>query len=191
MHRNFWANTRQLLTNPQLAWDFISYTLSKIQNQGQAVRHLYGGVEVTSFSGFSEYHSCAEFLDDDEYAFLTRYPLPEGDILDVGANLGIVSLLLARRFTDRNIHAFEPNPSTVRALRVNIQRNEAQNVVIQDVFVGSEKGEVQFHAHPTRRGRARKSERKTDYVKTVPSVTLDKYAEENSVEEVSLLKVDV
>jgi FkbM family methyltransferase len=191
MIQNVWGNTRRLLTNPQLARDFASYTLSKVKNRGQAVRRLYEGVELTSFTGFSEYHSCAGFVEEDEHAFLTRHPFPEGEILDVGANLGVVSLILGQRFPDRSIHAFEPNPSTVDALRKNLEYNAVDNVFVQDAAVGETSGTVTFEADPENRGTARRSSQQAEHAKTVSCVTLDGYVEDKGIEEVGFLKVDV
>ncbi|WP_259130344.1 FkbM family methyltransferase [Salinibacter ruber] len=174
-----------------MAQDFASYTLSKVKNRGQAVRRLYEGVELTSFTGFSEYHSCAGSVEEDEHTFLTRHPFPEGEILDVGANLGVVSLILGQRFPDRSIHAFEPNPSTVHALRKNLEYNAVDNVFVQDAAVGEESGTVTFDADPENRATARRASQEAEHARTTPCVTLDEYVEDNGIEEVALLKVDV
>ena len=184
-------NAIRLVTRPRLARDFFRYGMSKILHKGQAVRELYEGVEVTHFSGFSEYHSCAEFVEEDEHAFLTEYPFSEETFLDVGANLGIVSLVLAHRFPECRIHAFEPNPSTVQALRKNLEYNDVDNVLVQDVAVGEVSGTINFDANPENRGTARRPNEETDYTEEVSCITLDEYVEEQQIEEVTLLKVDV
>ena len=187
----FYQNIARLFSNPGLALDFIGYIYSKVRHQGKAVRHLYKGASITGFSGFSEYHSCAEFVEAHEYAFLTEYPLPTGTVLDVGANLGIVSLVLAHRYPNRTIHAFEPNPSTVQSLERNIVLNQASNIVVQDVAVGDTDGSIRFSAHPQNRGTARQTVKDTEYTQTVPCRTLDTYVQEENIGEIGLLKVDV
>ncbi|MCS3685488.1 FkbM family methyltransferase [Salinibacter ruber] len=191
MLRDALENARRLLTNPQLARDFGLYVQSKLRNQGQAVRYLYQGAEITSFSSFSEFHSCAEFVEDGEHSFLTCHPFPEGPILDVGANLGIVSLILAHRYPDRSIHAFEPNPSTVRALKENLEHNAAANIRIQDVAVGGKTGTVQFNAHPQNRGTARRETEDMEHTRNVSCITLDDYVDQEDLHQIALLKVDV
>jgi hypothetical protein len=63
------------------------------------------------------------FVNDQERRFFSQLPLVDGTVLDVGANLGIVSVILARRFADRVIYAFEPNPTTYAALQDNLALN--------------------------------------------------------------------
>jgi FkbM family methyltransferase len=157
---------------------------------GEAVRSIYG-IDVTDFSGFSEYIASKEFVDEREYKFLTGCDFPEGPVFDVGANIGVISLILARRFPDRVIHAFEPNPSSVRSLRKNISQNQADNVIVRDVAVGAKQEKVLFDANPRDRGTARKVNEKSRHVRQVACVTLDSYVEEYGIEKVSLLKIDV
>lgn len=119
---------KTLLTRPELALEYASFTWSKLRNHGQGTRTLYNGLKIRGFSGFSEFHSCAEFVSPEEKAFLETYDLTAGDIVDVGANLGIVSLILARRYPRRVVHAFEPNPSTFRSMRGNCELNSCPNI---------------------------------------------------------------
>lgn len=57
--------------------------------------------------------------------------LRPGDVVfDVGAHLGVYSMLAARWVSPGGvIHAFEPNPETVLGLQKNLQLNQMQNVV--------------------------------------------------------------
>ena len=51
--------------------------------------------------------------------------MPDGPgavFVDIGANIGYFSLLLANAFPKATIHAFEPNPVTYRVLRLNAWR---------------------------------------------------------------------
>jgi FkbM family methyltransferase len=53
---------------------------------------------------------------------------PDGLFVDVGANLGIFSLVAARRLTRGRVIAFEPNPFVFTQLVRNVRLNEARNV---------------------------------------------------------------
>lgn len=44
---------------------------------------------------------------------------PNGVFLDVGANVGYFSMLIASRFAHATVHAFEPHPLTSQVLRLN------------------------------------------------------------------------
>src|SRR5437764_1020606 len=47
----------------------------------------------------------------------------EGVMIDLGANIGAVTLDWARRSPQLQIHAYEPNPATNRVLRQNVAAN--------------------------------------------------------------------
>jgi FkbM family methyltransferase len=54
---------------------------------------------------------------------------PRGVILDLGANIGAVSLDFVSRWPELQIHAYEPNPETFKVLRQNVIDNGFANQV--------------------------------------------------------------
>jgi FkbM family methyltransferase len=56
-------------------------------------------------------------------------PPPGATMLDIGANIGAVSLFWAARAPTLSIHAYEPNPSAVETLRQNIEVNNLRGRV--------------------------------------------------------------
>jgi FkbM family methyltransferase len=152
---------------------------------------LQGGVEVTALSGFSEYRGAMRFVSALEYKLFESLSLGEGEIVDVGANIGVVSCMLAAIYRDRRIHAFEPNPSTVTSLMVNIRRNRASNVRLVQKAVGGADGTVLFDAAPVRRGTAAIARAAGGNVIRVPCIALDTYARDEAIEAIAFLKIDV
>lgn len=62
-----------------------------------------------------------------------------GDAIDVGANIGIFSVLLAMLASSRRVLAIEPTPAVARRLVHNLTSNGvARNVVVEQCAVGSE-----------------------------------------------------
>jgi FkbM family methyltransferase len=104
--------------------------------------------------------------------------------------LGIVTAILAKRFPKKNVHAFEPNPSTIDTLQRNCNSNQLTNVTIAPEAVAQSDGEVTFEAHPDHRATAKISDSGSHLTK-VPCTSLDSYSEENELERIALLKVDV
>lgn len=145
-------NGLTLLQNPKLFGDYYEYQVSKWQNKGEAVRILPDDIRIAGLSGFSEFHSCTHFVSDAERIFLNHYSLTDGELIDVGANLGVVSLILAKRFFSRKVHSFEPNPSTFSSLKKNASLNKCNNVLLQNIVVADHDGEIAFNADPTYRG---------------------------------------
>lgn len=184
-------NAKTLLSNPEVAWNYFNYWVSKLRNSGQAMRAFSDDIKITGLSGFSEFHSCAKFVDPKEWAFLEKYPIASGDIIDIGANLGIFSLILAKRFPEFKVHSFEPNPSTFQALQANIQLNQCANIQALKYAISGHNGEVYFNADPINRGTTRIVTSASDYVVSLPCMTLDTYVEGQSIKEIAFLKVDV
>jgi FkbM family methyltransferase len=72
---------------------------------------------------------------------IKRIVRPGDRVLDIGANIGIVSLQLAKLVGKRGVvHSFEPNPSVSDLLRRSIERNELKNVFLHTCALGSEEG---------------------------------------------------
>lgn len=185
-------NVRTVLKRPSLGQEFIRYNLSKLTNGGQAVRTVAGDVKVTGFSGFSEYHSCAHFVSEAELQFLSNWPRPEGAVIDVGANLGIVTVLLARRFSDRAVHALEPNPSTYVTLRKNLALNGCSNAHAHALAAAGHDGVLMFEKNPVDRATTSITSADAPNAISVPCVSLDSFVRMHiGQEDIAFLKVDV
>jgi FkbM family methyltransferase len=81
-----------------------------------------------------------------------------GDVfLDVGANIGIISLLVAARGAAGGVivHSFEPEPRNAAELRRSIALNHLENrVIVHELGLGDRAGDVGLHVSgPTGEGR--------------------------------------
>jgi FkbM family methyltransferase len=81
--------------------------------------------------------------EKDFFAFLDEVNQP-GDILDVGANIGIMTYHLAKRFPDREIIAIEPLPNNFSVLSDVVKRYKLSNVLPLQIAVGNQKSVVQM-----------------------------------------------
>jgi FkbM family methyltransferase len=69
----------------------------------------------------------------------------QGLMIDLGANVGAVSLDWALRSLALRIHAYEPNPSTNTVLRYNVEVNAlADRITVYNDAVGGQAGELQL-----------------------------------------------
>lgn len=73
--------------------------------------------------------------------FLSMLP-NEGTILDIGANIGIMTVHLCRRLPHARVLAFEPMPSNIKALRSVVDFFKLKNVEIFEMALGNYDGEV-------------------------------------------------
>lgn len=65
-------------------------------------------------------------------------------ILDIGANIGIMTVHLSKRFPNAQIHAIEPIPCNIQVLKTNIEYYKLMNVEIHEVAVGNEDSSIQM-----------------------------------------------
>ncbi len=66
--------------------------------------------------------------------------IPEGAILDIGANIGMTTVPLARKFPNARIHAFEPVPVNCAVFKRIIKHYRLTNVVLHENALGNETG---------------------------------------------------
>lgn len=122
--------------------------------------------------------------------------LRQGDIfLDVGANIGLMSLLGARQVKDTGVvYAFEPEPDTFNLLQQNIAINEVQNIRAMNFGLGARQGvEVIYRNCLDNRGMASfvKSSVGAEGGVEVPVWTLDTFLAEEGIGSVRMMKIDV
>lgn len=73
---------------------------------------------------------------------------PDDTVLDVGAHMGIVSLLLAAAAPSGVVvHAIEPNPETARRTRESVALNPGLAVTVHELALGRENGPGSLHLH--------------------------------------------
>lgn len=81
--------------------------------------------------------------ENDFFIFLEQMP-SDGIVLDVGANIGIMTFYLSRRLSNGRVVAFEPMPDNVRALRAVVSHFGLPNVTIEVCALGDHDGEVEM-----------------------------------------------
>lgn len=116
-------------------------------------------------------------------------------IFDLGANIGVYSLLAADANPDATIHAFEPTPEVFEALQKNIGSNGFKNIQPHRVAVGQQSA-VAF----LNRSRGSDGENEgmnfisasgVDPTAQVQVVALDEFCRSAHIERVDLLKMDI
>ena len=118
---------------------------------------------------------------------------PGGAAIDIGANIGVWSLLAAERQPDARIHAFEPVPEVAARCRRHVTLNGLGTIVLNVAAVAAEDGVAPFYAIRTENTGASSLIRRrfpADEI-AVPVITLDTYIERGRLDRVDVLKVDV
>lgn len=78
------------------------------------------------------------------YSFIASHADPAGVFLDIGSWQGSAALLASRKYA--RVFAFEADPESARALRDNIEINQAENIAVVEKFVGDRKGTQAFYS---------------------------------------------
>lgn len=118
--------------------------------------------------------------------------LPEnGCLLDVGANVGSITVPIALARPDVKIISVEALPYNFNYLRENIQLNKLNNVILLNVCFSNSDGKViRFYHHKTMLGSsAFHSLHSNDFVELITK-TLDQQLRELSIDSVDMLKID-
>ncbi|HRZ21366.1 MAG TPA: FkbM family methyltransferase [Bacteroidales bacterium] len=82
--------------------------------------------------------------DEGDFMHLLKI-LPDGGlILDVGANIGIMTVHLGRGFPASSIYAFEPDPQNIRALQRVIRFFRLNNITIEETALANYDGQARM-----------------------------------------------
>ena len=123
-----------------------------------------------------------EGRDDDEL-FLENV-LKEGDtFIDIGANIGTLSLKASTLVGEGKVYSFEPHPNTFKYLEGNIALNSFSNISAFNVGLGEKQGVLRFTDN---RSDDQNSVSEDGDIEVTIN-TLDQY----EISDISLLKLDV
>lgn len=118
-------------------------------------------------------------------------------ILDVGANIGLFSLIASAVNPRAKIHAFEPTPNTYRILKENIDLNKSKNITLHKLALSNTNGHVQM-VSPKEAKLAgyddsfnQISHTDSPSATTTRSQRLDEFVKENNIRKIDLIKADI
>jgi FkbM family methyltransferase len=140
-----------------------------------------------------------EFYDD--IYGLADLALGEGDVfVDVGANVGVVSIPVASRFPDARVFAFEPAPETFDILQQNLRDNGIGNVTAINKAVNADGRDLELMVMHGDSGASNafaseavvsrfQSETLGELVR-VEATTLDEVFDEYGIDRCAMMKLD-
>ncbi|HEX6240239.1 MAG TPA: FkbM family methyltransferase [Polyangiales bacterium] len=132
-----------------------------------------------------------EILSDHWYRALQARKLRGKVAFDVGVNYGYTSAWLSR-WAER-VYSFEPNPNNAAMIREQLRIRRIDNVEHIQTAISDHAGEGVLHVKPFDGHHSLADIGASSTVSTmpVPLTTLDRFAQERRIEQVSLLKIDV
>ena len=128
-----------------------------------------------------------------ELNFVRRLLDSEDVVVDVGANVGHIGLLISDAVAPKNIFAFEPTPVTFQRLTENWKFNQFPTEGLNHVAVGAETGTAMFAdvTHPDTMNAQRISNDNSIPMKEIPLRTLDSYRQSWAGRRLGFIKIDV
>lgn len=132
------------------------------------------------------------FEKNDLVYFLSQ--LEDEDLFfDIGANVGLFSIVVAKSNVTIKVHAFEPIPLNAHLFQASLGLNKIESVKVNECCVGDFVGEVEFSlaadsAYSSIHDTGRLPEIKKLKTKIT---TLSDYVQSNGIRKVDVLKVDV
>ena len=135
-------------------------------------------------------------FESEETAFIVKMARKKNYsiIFDIGANIGLYSVLLGRALKNCTIHAFEPSRSTFRLLKENIAMNNLGGIVTLHPMALSDKAGVQSFFETTDDAYSSLKDTKRVPVSEVYDIdvnSLDNWSSQNKVSRVDFIKIDV
>ncbi len=95
------------------------------------------------FSLFKIYTLKKDKNEKDFFHFMKLIPV-NSMILDIGANIGIMTVHLAKSIKGSKVIAFEPMPSNIKAFKKVINHFNLKNVTLFEIALGNNEGEVEM-----------------------------------------------
>jgi FkbM family methyltransferase len=145
----------------------------------------------SSFGSLIVYVTLPEFL---EMHFVLAVIEPKDTFIDVGANIGVFSLLAASKINQGKVYAFEPLALPLQRLQENSFLNNFHSSIIPFNFVISEhNGMINFEEHPASEESAisLQEHSSSSKIQKYKTITLDNFIKQKSLKAIKLLKIDV
>jgi FkbM family methyltransferase len=162
----------------------------ELKLHGGAVARLIGDPGDTSIVG--SIASNAGQYDPSLMAVLSTLVKRDSVCLDVGANVGPITLALSALCPDGHVHSFEPAIQSFRFLERNAARNGVDNVSVHRLALSDTTGEAKLNYNREFTGGAFISDYLRDGAEeVVPTTTLDDWAESSGLDRLDLVKIDV
>ncbi len=117
-------------------------------NHGIKLRLTTGDLISNYIYHFKTWEPCIT-----DYLIRNLNDLNERSFVDIGANIGYFSILVAKNNPSCKVYSFEPTPSIFKQLEENLQLNELSNVSANQVALSNHEGNLRLYpGHPMNSG---------------------------------------
>jgi FkbM family methyltransferase len=138
--------------------------------------------------------SIEEEMNKDDYHLDKIDFKPNDIVIDIGANIGIVSIYLARKYPFLKIYAFEPVKYNYNNFLENIKLNGINNGIIypenKAITKDARNIKIEFNAFNSGGGGLTLKKSSRNVIEDIESATLDSVIDKLNTNSIKLLKID-
>lgn len=173
----------------------LVYRIIDLFTLGTGLRKKFNGYSVKIPTRFINYFPSD--YEKENFSFLTAQAKPGSTVLDIGAHIGLFSVIASEVTGDKGkIFSFEPSPSTTEFLKKTIRIN-SKEAVIEPVqkAMSNQEGKITFFVSDDKIDNSNslvsyKDDRKLTGIE-VDMTTIDNFVAANKITNVSFIKIDV
>ncbi len=111
--------------------------------------------------------------------------------IDIGANIGYYSILVAGQNGQNNVYAFEPSAKNFERLTNNINLNKLQNIITVNKAIGNKNEAVKlYHTEDNNAGMHTLNAQNNIY-ETVQQIILDEWVTQQNIGAINYIKMDI
>jgi FkbM family methyltransferase len=124
---------------------------------------------------------------------ITKLIKPDHIFFDVGSNIGFYSLTFATLLSEGTVHCFEPNQVSFNRLKHNTEINHFKNVILNNIGLSDDKGEVvsSYNLENTGTASVYKKGAGNGLKEIIHLQKADDYCHQNKIEKIDFIKVDI
>lgn len=187
-----WSHPNNQHKKTQSILKYFGYKLYKILKLKPIDIEILQGVKIRCFpkSYTSDCVIHCGLYDYNEMHFMIRYLREEDSFLDIGANIGIYSIIAASKINSGSIYSFEALPENYARLQENIKLNRFQQVHAYPIAISDNKGTVALNIGEGDSLPFISNSHTTNTI-SVATETLDNLLDNQDISQLTLAKIDI
>ena len=191
------SKLKTFIKDPVIQRRYLIWWVSKLTTGYLPYIELPRGQKLFPADRFNDFHAIAtQHPDTNEFQLVDTLlsTTNEGVFVDVGANVGAMTLLAHSTGRAKSIVAFEPSHRYCSAWNFNVAYNGVTNATLIQTAVGDWVGEVDFRVDPSMPLNNKINQGKVHFsskTQKVKILTLDSICYALNIDRITLLKIDV
>lgn len=176
--------SREIIEN----WTDLILIYLNLKGRGSTMLKTRGGLEIKLRNNSTDIQAFAVVWLLEEYSRPGFLPEDGGTVIDIGAHIGLYTMLVSGACKNTRIFSFEPASENYALLRDNITRNSLDSVKTFNLAVSGQGCRKELFLSEDQAGHTlyKKSEKK----ESVDCVTLDEIINDNGIQKIAVLKLD-